>query len=55
MNKLVTLIGLSFAIFFSYWVSYNTYKINDDWLFRCHSGLYTDGFGNIDDAVRSIF
>ena len=43
MNKITTIIGLSFADIFFNWIGNYFNKINDDWFFGCHSSLLFNG------------
>jgi hypothetical protein len=43
MSKITTIVGLSFAIYFSSWFSDNTNTINDDRFCRCAACLYFNG------------
>ena len=55
MNKITTIIGLSFVNILSSWISDYTYKIYDDWFFRCIASLHSDGCSNHYDGLRSFF
>ena len=55
MNKLVTLIGLSFAIFFLLGLATTLTRSMMIGFLRCITSLYIDDTCDIDDVIRSLF